>query len=277
MSRTVIIIPSRMAAKRLPGKPLLKLNNKTIITNVFKRAEKADLGTVYVATEDEEIYEEVKKNGGNCVMTEKGHRSGSDRIFDAILNLKLDNVKYVINLQGDEPLINPEDIKKLNSFVSLNNLDLGTLAANINSDDKLNNNNIVKVKTLKDLKKNSVIHERYEIIDFLLNLATKDETFSKKENNFIDKVSKELELNKEKYQEIKKQKTASVKFVDFGDKTGESVFGITKEMNKEEKLKTLRKEYSRWNALTNNSDKTIRERAREMRDLAANLRSKYNK
>ena len=59
-------------------------------------------------------------------MTEKGHRSGSDRIFDAILNLKLDNVKYVINLQGDEPLINPEDIKKLNSFVSLNNLYLGT-------------------------------------------------------------------------------------------------------------------------------------------------------
>ena len=86
MPGTVIIIPSRMAAKRLPGKPLLKLNNKTIITNVFKRAEKAGLGTVYVATEDEEIYQEVKKNGGNCVMTQKGHRSGSDRIFDAILN-----------------------------------------------------------------------------------------------------------------------------------------------------------------------------------------------
>ena len=142
--------------------------------------------------------------------------------------------------------------------------------------EKALNNKIKLDGVLKDLKKNSVIHERYEIIDFLLNLATKDETFSKKENNFIDKVSKELELNKEKYQEIKKQKTASVKFVDFGDKTGESVFGITKEMNKEEKLKTLRKEYSRWNALTNNSDKTIRERAREMRDLAANLRSQYN-
>tara|TARA_Y100000590_G_scaffold180320_1_gene205500 strand:- start:432 stop:1685 length:1254 start_codon:yes stop_codon:yes gene_type:complete len=142
--------------------------------------------------------------------------------------------------------------------------------------EKALNNKIKLDGVLKDLKKNSVIHERYEIIDFLLNLATKDETFSEKENNFIDKVSKELELNKEKYQEIKKQKTASVKFVDFGDKTGESVFGITKEMNKEEKLKTLRKEYSRWNALTNNSDKTIRERAREMRDLAANLRSQYN-
>ena len=130
---------------------------------------------------------------------------------------------------------------------------------------------------LKELKKNSVIHERYEIIDFLLNLATNDETFSSKENKFIDTVSKELELNKEKYQEIKKQKTASVKFVDFGDEADESVFGINKDMSKDEKLKLLRKEYSRWNALTNNSDKLIRERAKEMRDLAASLRSEYNK
>jgi len=138
--------------------------------------------------------------------------------------------------------------------------------------EKLNLDNI-----LKDLKKNSVIHERYEIIDFLLNLATQDETFNSKENKFIDKVSKELELNKEKYQEIKKQKTSSVKFVDFGDEVEESVFGINKDMTKDEKLKILRKEYSRWNALTNNTDKMIRERAKEMRDLAANLRSQYNK
>ena len=130
---------------------------------------------------------------------------------------------------------------------------------------------------LKDLKKNSVIHERYEIVDFLLNLATKDETFNSKENKFIDKVSQELELNKEKYQEIKKQKTSSVKFVDFGEEAEESVFGINKDMTKDEKLKILRKEYSRWNALTNNTDKMIRERAKEMRDLAANLRSHYNK
>ncbi len=138
--------------------------------------------------------------------------------------------------------------------------------------EKLNLDNI-----LKDLKKNSVIHERYEIIDFLLNLATRDETFNSKENKFIDKVSKELELNKEKYQEIKKQKTSSVKFVDFGEEVEESVFGINKDMTKDEKLKILRKEYSRWNALTNNTDKMIRERAKEMRDLAANLRSQYNK
>ena len=130
---------------------------------------------------------------------------------------------------------------------------------------------------LKDLKKNSFIHERYQIIDFLLNLATDDETFTNSENSFVDKVSEQLELNKEKYQEIKKQKTASVKLVDFGERAGESVFGITKDMDKQQKLKLLRKEYSRWNALTNNTDKTIRERARQMRDLAANLRSEYSR
>ena len=99
--------------------------------------------------------------------------------------------------------------------------------------------------------------------------------FAKKENKFIDRVAKVLELNSEKFQEIKKQKTAAVKFVNFGDKADESIFGIAKSMSKKEKLKMLRKEYSRWNALTNNSDKAIRERAREMRDLAANIRKQY--
>jgi hypothetical protein len=129
---------------------------------------------------------------------------------------------------------------------------------------------------LKELKKNSRIHERYEMINLLLNLATEDQTYGEKENKFIDKVAKTLELNAEKFQEIKKQKTATVKFVDFGDKADESVFGITKNMSKDEKLKTLRKEYSRWNSLTNNNDKVLRKRAREMRDLAANLRKQYS-
>ena len=129
---------------------------------------------------------------------------------------------------------------------------------------------------LKELKKNSRIHERYEMINLLLNLATEDQIYSEKENKFMDKVAETLELNSEKFQEIKKQKTATVKFVDFGDKAEESVFGITKSMSKDEKLKTLRKEWSRWNALTNHKDKTIRSRGREMSNLAANLRKQYS-
>ena len=129
---------------------------------------------------------------------------------------------------------------------------------------------------LQELKKNSRVHERYEMINFLLNLATSDQTFSQKENQFIDQVAKALELNTEKFQEIKKNMTAKVKFVDFGEGADESVFGITKKMNIEEKKKKLRKEYSRWNALTNNNDKLVRERARKMRDLAATLRKRYS-
>ena len=91
----------------------------------------------------------------------------------------------------------------------------------------------------------------------------------------LKKVAKNLDLNNEKFQEIKKQKTASVKFVDFGDKADESIFGITEDMDKKEKLRVLRKEYSRWNSLTNSKDKAIRERARKMRDLSANIRKEY--
>ena len=131
-----------------------------------------------------------------------------------------------------------------------------------------------KVKWFNSKKGYGFITEEDTNRDIFLHVSALEESKLRvlKEDQ---KIKFDIKEDKEKYQEIKKQKTASVKFVDFGDKTGESVFGITKEMNKEEKLKTLRKEYSRWNALTNNSDKTIRERAREMRDLAANLRSQY--
>ena len=133
-------------------------------------------------------------------------------------------------------------------------------------------NKIDSTEVLTKLKEYSVIEERYEIINYLLNLAIDDKTFSENENNFIDNVAKSLELDNEKYREIKKQKTASVKFVGFDNSSSETLFGITENMTKEEKVKILRKEYSRWNALTNNNDKAIRERAREMRDLAAKLR-----
>ena len=137
---------------------------------------------------------------------------------------------------------------------------------------KAKDNKIDLEEVLSKLKEYSVIEERYEIINYLLNLAIDDKTFSNNENSFIDKVAKSLELNNEKYREIKKRKTATVKFIGFEKNASETLFGIKEDMSKEEKEKILRKEYSRWNALTNNNDKAIRERAREMRDLAAKLR-----
>ena len=83
MTKTLILIPSRMAATRLPGKPLLKINNLSIISHVFKRAEEASIGEVIVATDNQEILEDVLKNGGRAILTNTNHKTGTDRIYEA--------------------------------------------------------------------------------------------------------------------------------------------------------------------------------------------------
>ena len=108
--KTLIIIPSRLSATRLPGKPLLKINNLSIISHVFRRAQEANIGEVFVATEDQEIADDVIKNGGNAVLTNKNHKTGTDRIYEAFQKLNIKNVNLIINLQGDEPAINIKDI-----------------------------------------------------------------------------------------------------------------------------------------------------------------------
>ena len=113
MPKTLILIPSRMAATRLPGKPLLKIDGRSIISQVYKRALETNIGEVYVATEDQEIFDDVIKNGGKCVMTRKDHKTGTDRIFEAYQKINVPEVDYILNVQGDEPLININDIIEL--------------------------------------------------------------------------------------------------------------------------------------------------------------------
>ena len=149
MSKTIILIPSRLSATRLPKKPLLKINNISIISHVFNKAKEANIGEVYVATEDQEIIEDVEKNGGKAVLTSKKHKTGTDRIFECFKKLDCKDVEYIINLQGDEPDVNIEDIKNLNKLVIKNKSEIGTLAANIKESSILNNQNIVKVITEK--------------------------------------------------------------------------------------------------------------------------------
>ena len=144
-----------MAATRLPGKPLLKINNLSIISHVFKRAEEANIGEVVVATDNEEILKEVIKNGGNAILTKKNHKTGTDRIFEAYKKLDIKNVDYVLNLQGDEPDINKDEIINLNNFMISQEAELGTLAAKIPNDKMLNNKNVVKVVTDKKLVENN--------------------------------------------------------------------------------------------------------------------------
>ena len=82
--KTLIIIPSRLSATRLPGKPLLKINGLSIISHVFKKAEETNIGEVFVATQDQEIIDDVKKNGGQAIFTNKNQKTGTDRILDLI-------------------------------------------------------------------------------------------------------------------------------------------------------------------------------------------------
>ena len=149
--KTLTIIPSRMSATRLPGKPLLKINGLSIISHVFKKAIEANIGEVFVATEDQEIVDDVMENGGNAILTSRNHKTGTDRIYEALKKLNVKNVDLVMNLQGDEPAINIEDIISLNNKMISNNSKIGTLAAKIEDLKNLENENIVKVVTKKNL------------------------------------------------------------------------------------------------------------------------------
>ena len=155
MAKTLILIPSRMAATRLPGKPLLKINNLSIISHVFKKAEEANIGEVVVATDDQEILKDVLKNGGKAILTNKNHKTGTDRIYEAYEKLNIKNIDYILNLQGDEPDINKDDIINLNNLMINQDAELGTLAAKIQDDKMLNNENVVKVITDKKLIENN--------------------------------------------------------------------------------------------------------------------------
>jgi len=144
-----------MAATRLPNKPLLRINNKTLIMNVYEKAKLSNVGEVYVATCDDEIFDEVTANGGKCLKTDASHQTGTDRIFEAFKKLDLKNIHYVINLQGDEPLIDINDIQNLKIKTNKNNSDMATLACKIDDDKIFENENIVKVITNKKIDKNN--------------------------------------------------------------------------------------------------------------------------
>ncbi len=153
--KTLVIIPSRMSATRLPGKPLLKINGLSIISHVCKKAEEANIGDVIVATEDQEIIDDVKENGFNAILTSDKHKTGTDRIHEALKKLNIRDVDFIMNLQGDEPAIDIQDIVKLNDKMLKNPSNIGTLAATIKDNNNLRNENIVKVITENTLGENN--------------------------------------------------------------------------------------------------------------------------
>ena len=144
-----------MSATRLPGKPLLKINNLSIISHVVNKVKNTEIGRVVVCTEDQSILEDVVKNGGEAVLTGNHHKSGTDRIFEGYQKLNIEDVDYILNVQGDEPSINENDIINLNNMMIKNNSNMGTLGAEIIDKKLFSNENIVKVETAEKLNSNN--------------------------------------------------------------------------------------------------------------------------
>ena len=121
----------------------------------MKKAESANIGEVIVAAEDQKIIDDVKKNGGQAILTNNYHKTGTDRIFEAINKLGNKGVELVMNLQGDEPLMNIDDIKKLHNKMIQSKAQFGTLASNISEKKVLEKQSLVKVITKDSLNESN--------------------------------------------------------------------------------------------------------------------------
>ena len=166
MSKTIAIIPARYQSSRFPGKPLALIKNKPMIQWVFEGVcGVKKLDAVYVATDDRRIKDCVGGFGGEAIMTSPKHESGSDRLAECVDILELDNDDVVLNIQGDEPLINSIIVEELLSTMKDNNF-MGTLKEVIIHKEDIENPNIVKVIT--DLNNDAIYFSR-SIIPFLRN------------------------------------------------------------------------------------------------------------
>ena len=134
--RKLIVIPARMAASRLPGKPLADIGGKPMIQHVWERAKTADIAPVYVATDDAAIAEVITAAGGQAVMTRADHPSGSDRVYEAVQSIDPDGAyDQILNLQGDLPEMPPELPAALASAMDHQNAELATLVAIATADE----------------------------------------------------------------------------------------------------------------------------------------------
>ena len=159
MIRTIGVIPARFASTRFPGKPLELIAGKALIQRVYEGATLSKtLTELIVATDDQRIFDFVKSFGGNVVMTDVDIQTGSDRVWQAASNLDAD---VIVNIQGDEPLINPDWLDKITEpFKNSNSTEMVTLAKPIN-ENELEDKNIVKL--VKDMNGNAIYFSRFPI------------------------------------------------------------------------------------------------------------------
>ncbi|MFA6923516.1 MAG: 3-deoxy-manno-octulosonate cytidylyltransferase [Bacteroidales bacterium] len=149
------IIPARYKSSRFPGKPLIDINGKSMLQRVYEQAEKTRaLSYLAVATDDKRIFEHVKTFGGNVILTSAKHKTGTDRCFEAAEKLK-SKIKFsdndvIINIQGDEPFIQPEQITHLAKCFKNKKTQIATLVKKINNEKDIFNPSVIKVVFNKD-------------------------------------------------------------------------------------------------------------------------------
>jgi len=144
--KIVGIIPSRYASTRFPGKPLAYIKGKTMIQRVYEQAKQCHgLSAVFVATDDQRIMDEVESFGGDAIMTSSKHPSGTDRCFEVLEKIGKDKYDVVVNIQGDEPFIHPEQINKVIKSFENKNIHISTLAHKLTDKADLTNPGIVKI------------------------------------------------------------------------------------------------------------------------------------
>ena len=146
------IIPARYASTRFPGKPLTMINGKSMIQRVYEQSMKSELlADVVVATDDQRIYDAVMAFGGKVMMTSSEHNSGTDRCCELIEKMT-EHYDAVVNIQGDEPFINPEQINQIASLIATEESQIASLCKPIKDEDELFDENVVKVVFDKNFK-----------------------------------------------------------------------------------------------------------------------------
>ena len=145
--KVTAIIPSRFDSKRFPGKALADIQGKTMIQRVYEQVQKSTLiDTVYVATDSDAIRTSIQEIGGNVIMTVEKCSSGTDRVAEAARSLKLEENDVIVNIQGDQPFVQPECLNDLvQAFLKIPGLTMGTLAYGMKDEKEINNPNNVKV------------------------------------------------------------------------------------------------------------------------------------
>jgi len=146
MANPIVVIPARMNATRLPGKPLADIHGAPMIVHVWRRAMEAAVGPVWVATDDPRVVQAVASAGGKAIMTRSDHASGSDRIFEALGAVDADGAHdVVINIQGDLPTIEPSVVRACLAPLAEDGVDIATLATPITREQEKDDPNVVKV------------------------------------------------------------------------------------------------------------------------------------